>query len=145
MSRKELTTIVPESGKDGAVQVEMRLPGRQRRHESRNGGQPGSVTHKGRRPRIPRITPLMALAIKFQDMVDRGEVRDFAELARLGYVSRARLTQIMNLCHLAPDIQGMLLDDGDGRHVSLVTEKDLREVSRIVCWDDQRQVLSQID
>jgi len=87
----------------------------------------------------------MALAIKFQDMVDRGEVRDFAELARLGYVSRARLTQIMNLCHLAPDIQGMLLDDGDGRHVSLVTEKDLREVSRIVCWADQRQVLSQID
>jgi hypothetical protein len=32
-------------------------------------------------PRIPRITRLMALAIKFQDMVDRGEVRDYADLA----------------------------------------------------------------
>ena len=39
----------------------------------------------------------MALAIKFQDMVDRGEVRDYADLARLGYVTRARMTQIMNL------------------------------------------------
>jgi hypothetical protein len=46
-----------------------------------------------------------ALAIKFQDMVDRGEVRDYADLARLGYVNRARLTQIMNLLLLAPRIQ----------------------------------------
>ena len=51
----------------------------------------------------------MALAIKFQDMVDRGEVRDYAEIARLGYVTRARLTQIMNLLLLAPDIQEHLL------------------------------------
>jgi hypothetical protein len=47
----------------------------------------------------------MALAIKFQDMVDRGEVHDYADLARLGFVSRARITQIMNLLNLAPDIQ----------------------------------------
>jgi len=38
-------------------------------------------------PRIPRITRLMALAIKFQDMVDCREVRDYADLARLGYVT----------------------------------------------------------
>jgi len=38
----------------------------------------------------------MALAIRFQDMVDRGEVQDYADLARLGYVTRARITQIMN-------------------------------------------------
>src|ERR1017187_4734132 len=37
-------------------------------------------------------------------MVDRGEVRDYADLAQLGYVTRARITQIMNLLHLAPDI-----------------------------------------
>jgi len=60
-------------------------------------------------PRIPRITRLMALAIKFQEMVDRREVRDYADLARLGYVSRARITQIMNLLYLAPDIQESFL------------------------------------
>jgi hypothetical protein len=37
-------------------------------------------------------------------MIERGEVRDYADLARLGYVTRARLTQIMNLLLLAPDI-----------------------------------------
>lgn len=44
--------------------------------------------------RMPRITRLMALPIKFQDMIDRGEVCDYADLARLGYVTRARMTQI---------------------------------------------------
>src|ERR1700680_2853932 len=71
--------------------------------------QDARVAHAAAAPRIPRITRLMALAIKFQDMVDRGEVCDYADLARLGYVTRARLTQIMNLLHLAPDIQEQLL------------------------------------
>lgn len=56
-------------------------------------------------PRIPRITRLMALAIKFEAMIARGEVRDYADLARLGYVTRARLTQIMNLALLAPGLR----------------------------------------
>lgn len=51
----------------------------------------------------------MALAIKLQAMVDRGEVRDYAELAELAQVTRARMTQIMNLLLLAPDIQERLL------------------------------------
>jgi hypothetical protein len=42
-------------------------------------------------------------------MVDRREVRDFADLARLGYVTRARITQIMNMLNLAPDIQEEIL------------------------------------
>ena len=46
---------------------------------------------------IARITRLVALAIKIEDMVGRGELRDYADVARLGYVTRARLTQIMNL------------------------------------------------
>jgi hypothetical protein len=52
----------------------------------------------------------MALAIKFRDMVDCGEVRHYADLARLGYVTRTRITQVMNLLNLAPDIQEEILD-----------------------------------
>ena len=59
--------------------------------------------------RIPRISRLMALAIKFDGLVRRGEVLDYAELARLGHVTRARMTQVMNLILLAPDIQEQLL------------------------------------
>lgn len=60
--------------------------------------------------RIPRVTRLMALAIHMDDLIQRGEVTDYAELARLAHVTRARVTQIMNLTHLAPDIQEEILD-----------------------------------
>jgi hypothetical protein len=51
----------------------------------------------------------MALAIRFEGLLLQGEVRDYADLARLGQVTRARVTQIMNLLNLAPDIQEELL------------------------------------
>jgi len=51
----------------------------------------------------------MALAIHFEGLLARGEVTDMADLARLGHVSRARITQIMNLRLLAPEIQEDLL------------------------------------
>ncbi len=51
----------------------------------------------------------MALAIKIDDMVRHGELRDYADVARLGHVTRARITQIMNLLNLAPDIQEQIL------------------------------------
>ena len=47
----------------------------------------------------------MALAIRFDKLIRDGAVKDQTELARLGHVSRVRMTQIMNLNHLAPDIQ----------------------------------------
>ena len=87
-------------------------------------------------PRIPRIARLMALAIKFQDMVDRGEVRDYADLARLGYVSRARLTQIMNLLLLAPDIQEQLLLPESP--TANVREPHLRRIVDVADWTEQR-------
>jgi len=69
-------------------------------------GSPATTPAPGRRPRVAR---LMALAIKFDGLVRNGEVKDYADLARLGQVTRARITQIMNLLQLAPDIQEQLL------------------------------------
>jgi hypothetical protein len=51
----------------------------------------------------------MALAMRFDDLIRSGEVTDYAELARLGHVSRARLSQIASLLGLAPDIQEEIL------------------------------------
>jgi hypothetical protein len=59
--------------------------------------------------RVPRLARLMALAIRFDGLLRRGEVRDYADVARLGHVTRARVTQVMNLLNLAPDIQEALL------------------------------------
>lgn len=65
-----------------------------------NGPEP--VRPKGR---LPRITRLMALAIRCERLIQEGEISDYAELARLGHVTKARVTQIMNMLLLAPDIQ----------------------------------------
>ncbi|HKQ49906.1 MAG TPA: hypothetical protein VJZ71_17665 [Phycisphaerae bacterium] len=59
--------------------------------------------------RIPRISRMMALAIRFDRLIREGKVTDLSELARLAHVTQPRMTQIMNLNHLAPDIQEELL------------------------------------
>jgi hypothetical protein len=59
--------------------------------------------------RLPRITRYMALAIYYEDLIRQGHVHDYAEIATLGHVTRARVTQIMNLRLLAPDIQEELI------------------------------------
>src|SRR5215211_7835889 len=59
--------------------------------------------------RIPRVTRLLALAHRFDGLIREGVVGDYAELARLGHVSRARISQIMNLLLLAPDVQEAVL------------------------------------
>jgi hypothetical protein len=59
--------------------------------------------------RVPRISRLMALAIRFEDLLHQGHVKDYADIARLGHITRARATQIMNLLNLAPDIQEAIL------------------------------------
>jgi len=95
-------------------------------------------------PRIPRIGRLMALAIKFQAMVDRGEVRDYADLARLGFVSRARITQIMNLINLAPDIQEELLTSAPLQVDDTIPERSLRQVTAVVEWSHQRTLWNKL-
>lgn len=90
-------------------------------------------------PRIPRITRLMALAIKFQEMIDRGEVKDYADLARLGLVTRARVTQIMNLTLLAPEIQEELLFGPTDQKPP--TEAALRSAAAKAHWPEQQRML----
>lgn len=120
-------------GDDRTLEVEVTIVPPKRR----KGGQRSSGTESqpADAPQIPRIARLMALAIKFQEMVDRGEVRDYADLARLGYVTRARLTQIMNLLLLAPDIQAVILSSS----VPELAERHLRTLTQIPAWEPQRR------
>jgi hypothetical protein len=136
MPRKVLTAAAPDLHQGEPIQVEVMLPVRQRPGERTNAPNDGGLS-TNTRPRVPRITRLMALAIKFQDMVDRGEIQDYADLARLGYVTRARITQIMNLLLLAPDIQECLLGQAE-LSTSALPERCLRSIAKHVFWRDQR-------
>ncbi len=96
---------------------------------------PTEVVRPPARERIPRVTRLMALAVKYQGMVDSCEFRDYADISRLGYVSRARMTQIMNLSNLAPDIQEQVLFPAG----PLPPERRLRRLTALVDWSEQRR------
>jgi hypothetical protein len=84
---------------------------------------------------VPRISKLMALAIRFDGLVQRGEVQDYADLARLGYVTRARMTQIMNMLNLAPDIQeAILFLPRTMKGFDPICERDIRPITGVPQW-----------
>ncbi|MBU0995918.1 MAG: hypothetical protein KJ737_25770 [Proteobacteria bacterium] len=89
--------------------------------------------------RIPRISKLMALAIHFDQLIKDGKLSDYSDIARLGYVTRARLTQIMNLNLLAPNIQEeiLFLSEVKSGHDS-VTERQIRKIENVYDWKEQR-------
>jgi len=102
--------------------------GRRSRKELRDGPAPPAVPQG----RVPRISRLMALAIRFDQLIREGAVSDQAELVRLGHVSRARVTQILNLLNLAPDIQESLLFlPHVERGKDSVTERELRPITAV--------------
>jgi hypothetical protein len=93
------------------------------------------------RSAVPPISRLMALAIRMQELVDRGEVADYADLARLAHVSRTRITQIMNLTLLAPDILEaiLFLSATDGGRAP-IGERQARPICGVPDWQKQRRM-----
>jgi hypothetical protein len=99
-----------------------------------------------RRGRLPRVSRLMALAIRFEGLLQEGAVRDFADLARLGRVTRARISQIMNLLNLAPDLQERLLFLAPAlTRQEEIHERTLRAVVRESSWKRQRRLFAAVE
>jgi hypothetical protein len=88
--------------------------------------------------RTPRISRLMALAIHFDQLIREGKVKDYAELARLGHVTRARVTQIMTFLSLSPEIQEHLLFLEHSRAADAIRERNIRKEGAKICWRQQR-------
>jgi hypothetical protein len=87
-------------------------------------------------PSAPRMSRLLALALKMEQMIQDGTVKNYSELARLGQVSAARITQVMNLLRLAPDIQEQILVGRTPEHG--LRESAVRKLSAVVLWSEQR-------
>jgi hypothetical protein len=103
-----------------------------------DGPQPQAPAEPGR---VPRVARLMALALRFDGLVRSGAVQDYAALARLGHVTRARVSQIMNLLNLAPDLQEALLflpRTERGRAPLIL--RDLQPIASTPDWKKQRKL-----
>ena len=82
----------------------------------------------------------MALAVRFDQLIRDGVVKDLAEIARPGFVTRARVTQIMNLLNLAPAVQDALLYGAPrSRGKDQITERQVRHVMDFNNWAAQRR------
>lgn len=94
-------------------------------------------------PEVPtslpaRVAVTLALAHKIRHGILAGEIKDQVEAAgRLG-LTRARLSQILDLTNLAPDLQEQILflEATGGREP--LRERSLRGAVRIMAWGRQR-------
>jgi predicted XRE-type DNA-binding protein len=85
-----------------------------------------------RRP--ARVAIMLALAHKIQQAIDRGAVSDRAEVARKLGLTRARVTQLLDLTLLAPNIQERILFAESVDGLETTCERTLRAVARAVSW-----------
>jgi hypothetical protein len=124
------------------AEIHYTLPLPNQRRRSKPNGTPHAqpLAHQ-----LPRITRLMALAIKFEGLLGEVAGLSYADLARLGGVSPSHITHILNLLYLAPDLQERLLflePSVIGR--DRIYEADLRPVTQLDEWGEQRRVFATI-
>lgn len=95
--------------------------------------------------RVPRVARFMALAIRFDHLLRSGAIQSYGELACLGHVTRARVSQVMSLLHLAPDIQEALLflprtERGRDR----IHLRQLQPIVSTLDWRKQRRMWAEL-
>jgi hypothetical protein len=99
-------------------------------------------TNPGLEPgRIPRIARLLALAIRLDGLVQEGTIKNYADAAKMGHVTRARISQIMNLRLLAPDIQEeILFSKRTDKGRDPIPLRDLQPIAALSAWSEQRRL-----
>jgi hypothetical protein len=114
-------------------------------HFGRRGNQtelrPGPAPPPMAAGRVPRVARLMALALRIDGLIRTKAIANAAEAARLGYVTRARMSQVLSLLNLAPDIQEALLflpPTERGRDPVIL--RDLLPIAQVVVWRRQRRL-----
>lgn len=123
--------------------VHFRRCGRGNGKKLRVGEQPAPTA---REPgRVPRVARLMTLAIRFEQLIRAGVVADYSELAALGHVTRPRISQIMNLLNLTPDIQEQLLFlPRTERGRDPIHLRQLQPIAAAPDWRKQRRMWRQL-
>jgi hypothetical protein len=91
--------------------------------------------------RVPRVARLLALALRLEGLLRSGQVASYAEVARLGHVTRARVSQVMGLLHLAPDLQERVLFlPRTQRGRDPLTLRQLLPIAAVPDWARQRRL-----
>ena len=95
-------------------------------------------------PRTPRVIELLRKALEWQALLQSGQVHNQAEIARREGITRARVTQVMSLLRLPPEIQQHILTMPDAVHRPAITERALRPIAQIPQTNDQLRAFRQL-
>lgn len=82
-------------------------------------------------PRMPRVAELLRKALEWQELLNNGSGATQAKIASREGFSRPRVTQIMDLLNLAPDIQKHILSMPETTKKPVVTERALRPIIKL--------------
>jgi len=94
--------------------------------------------------RTPRVVELFRKALEWQALLESGQVHNQAEIARREGITRARVTHLMGLLRLAPEIQQHILSMPDMVLRPAITERALRPIARIAQSKDQIHAFEQL-
>ena len=93
-----------------------------------------------RQPRTPHITKLMALAIRLEELLATGQVKDQAEIASTAGITHAGVTQIMNLNNLAPSTQADILNFPQSElETPQIIEREIGQIAKVFDWTSQKR------
>jgi hypothetical protein len=99
-----------------------------------------------RQPSNPKVTKTyrnpVALALEWRKALDSGRYSSQADLARKKCISRARVTQILNLLRMSPEVVELLLRLGDRLSVRTITERQLRQLTDLPAREQRKHVLT---
>ena len=109
---------------------------REGRHVAYAAEPPPAPPEPVRRP--AKVARMLALAHQLEAAIAAGEFADRADVARRLGFTRARVTQLLDLTLLAPDIQEAVLQMEAVDGVEPMSERELRAVVRVVGWGEQR-------
>ena len=84
-----------------------------------------------REPKTPRVVELRRKAIEWQALLESGKIASQADIARQEGITRARVTQVISMLRLAPEIQQRILAFRETFHRPAITERALRPITAI--------------
>src|SRR3954451_21364829 len=125
------------------LQCQFHIDTRARGRKQLNAGEPPAPACEP--GRVPRVAKLLALAHRFEGMLREGVVQGYADLARMGQVTPARVSQVMALLGLAPDIQeAILFLPRTVRGRDPLQMYDLLPLTTVLDWKMQRRLWQQL-
>jgi len=89
-------------------------------------------------PRTPRVVEFLRKALEWQALLESGEAKNQADIARREGISRVRVTQVMRLLRLAPEIQQHVLALPETIRRQVISERALRPIAHLEDVTDQK-------